>query len=153
MERRLAPRAMIVDPGLLGVSRIPRPTAWVEYSVSETPMGVTVRSTLDRALNDALVASLGQRDFLPAAKFLGARHGAVFKTGTRGLGYYRDEIPEVDTCEAPRAFWKDAKLYRPVVITLDDLLCVDIEAEEHTHRRQRAKRIRKRHRGRRAVKS
>ena len=109
--------------------------------------------THDRTLNDALVASLGQRDFAPATKFLGARHGAVFKTGARGLGYYRDVHPEADAGVEPRAFWKDAKMCRPVVITLDDLLCVDIEAEERTRRRRRAKRILKRHRGRRAAKS
>ena len=43
LGRRLAPRAMIPDPGLLGVSRTPRPTAWVEFPVSVTLMDATVR--------------------------------------------------------------------------------------------------------------
>ena len=104
-------------------------------------------------MNNALAASLGQRDFLPAAKFLGARQGTVFKTGAQGLGYYRDDIPYVDTDETPRVCGKDAMQSYPVVITLDVLLCIDVEAVGRARRRQRAKRIRKRHRGRRVVKS
>ena len=40
-----------------------------------------------------------------------------------------------------------------MVITLADLLCIDVEADVHARHRQRRKRILKRCRGRRAVKS
>ena len=40
----------------------------------------------DLTSDDAHAATLGQSDFVPATKFLGARHGAVFKIGARGLG-------------------------------------------------------------------
>ena len=36
-----------------------------------------------QALNDALARSLGQRGFLPAVTFRGARHGAAFKNGAQ----------------------------------------------------------------------
>lgn len=34
-----------------------------------------------------------ERDYIPSKGFKGARAGFVFKTGPKGTGYYRDEVP------------------------------------------------------------
>ena len=44
----------------------------------------------DLSAGPARAAHVGLSDFVSATKFLGARVGAAFRTGDRGLGYYPD---------------------------------------------------------------
>ncbi len=78
--------------------------------------------------------------FVAARKFAGARPGMVFKLGSQGIGYYRDDPPILELAPLLRPL-RDIP---PVVLVLDDLLgvepCVHHTANPRAKRRRRARR-------------
>ena len=76
-------------------------------------MGDEVRESLVTGGMDPCV-------FVPATKFLGARIGAAFKTGDRGLGYYPDVRMAHGCDEASRSRAEDTRRGQPVVIAIDE---------------------------------
>ena len=116
-------------------------------AVSQPDVGLGV------IVNEAFTRSLGQRCFVHSVAFKGARPGAVFKMGEQGLGYYRDTRGS-DCAAAAQTAAAGGKLKaQPVVITLADLLCLDVEGAVPVRTRQRRLRVRSRVQGRRAMKA
>ena len=67
-------------------------------------------------------AADGDGDFIPSAGFTGAKEGFVFKSGTKGIGYYKDCPPQ--PAAATRGGTATQKPSKPIVLKSKPIIAV-----------------------------